>query len=130
MVYRGPIESLRGVYFFSDFVTGRLWSLRFDHSDSSQFDGNNFTELTDHTLANDPRFVPDVGSLDPISSFGEDAVGNLFITKLGSSTDPLPNTGEIFRLPEPAPLAHYAVVVLTLVGLRRRPLVASKKPTR
>jgi glucose/arabinose dehydrogenase len=119
VVYRGPITSLRGRYFFSDFVAGRLWSLRFDGSDSSQFDGTNFTELTDHTLTGDPRFAPDVGSLNPISSFGEDSYGNLYLTKLGSSIDdPPPNTGEIFRVPEPSSRARQLGAILTIAVLR------------
>jgi hypothetical protein len=130
VVYRGPLESLRGRYFFSDFITGRLWSLRFDLSDSSQFDGSNFSELTDHTLTGDPRFIPDVGSLDPISSFGEDAAGNLYMTKLGSSTDPLPDTGEIFRVPEPSSSTLYASAVLILAGLRAVRFNRHRKLTR
>jgi len=122
VVYRGPLASLQGRYFFSDFITGRLWSMRFDLSASSQFDGSNFTDLTDHTLMGDPRFVPDVGNLDPISSFGEDAAGNLYFTKLGSSVDPLPDTGEIFRVPEPTPRALYiaAGLVLAVIKVRSR----------
>ncbi len=130
VVYRGPIESLLGLYFFSDFVTGRLWSLRFDHSESSLFDGSNFTELTDHTLAGDPRFIPDIGSLDPISSFGEDAVGNLYLTKYGSSIFPLPDTGEIFRVPEPAPRTLHVAAVLAIAALRFRPFASRRKRMR
>jgi len=121
VVYRGPVASLRGTYFFGDHATGRLWSLRFDGSPSSEFDGSNFTDLTDHTLAADPRFTPDAGSFGPITSFGEDAAGNFYITKLGTpGDDPDTDTGEVFRVPEPNSEALALAAVVAAAALRRR----------
>ena len=42
-----------------------LWSLRYDGSSPSSFDGTDYVELTDHT--GDPAFTPDVGTLDRVS---------------------------------------------------------------
>jgi len=89
-VYRRPGGGLDGRYFFADFSTGRLWSLRYDGSAPIAFDGSNVFELTDHT--GDPAFTPDVGSFNSIASFGEDAVGNLYVLDLD---------GDVFYIPEP-----------------------------
>lgn len=76
-VYRGPIASIDGVYFFADFVTRQVWSFVFDGANRSLVD--NWTD----------QLTPPVGSVDQISSFGEDADGNLYILDLG---------GEVFKL--------------------------------
>ncbi len=78
-VYRGIIEALDGTYFFADFVSSKIWSLRFD--------GTTISEKSDRTL----ELKPDVGSIDRIASFGEDAMGNLYIIDLD---------GEIFQIQE------------------------------
>lgn len=91
-VYRGPIASLQGTYFFADYVTERIWSLDFDGSNPSTHDGTNFTNFTDRTAAFDPA----IGNIDNIASFGEDAAGNLYIVDLG---------GEIFRIIDDSPAA-------------------------
>jgi glucose/arabinose dehydrogenase len=104
-VYRGPVPELDGRYFFADFLTGRLWSLRYDGSHPSSFDGTNYTELTDHTGA--PGLVPDVGTIGSVSSFGEDPIGNLYVLDLGG--------GEVFFVPEPpAALLQLAGAAATL----------------
>jgi glucose/arabinose dehydrogenase len=90
-VYRGPASELDGRYFFGDYATGRLWSLVWDGSDPVSFDGTNYTGLTDH--GSDPLFAPDAGTIDNISSFGEDDAGNLYVLDL--------DDGEVFRVPEP-----------------------------
>ncbi len=78
-VYRGPIESLQGTYFFADYVTRKIWSF--------QRDGTGITQLTDWTA----KLRPQVGSIGGISSFGEDADGNLYLVDLD---------GEIYRIEE------------------------------
>jgi hypothetical protein len=76
-VYRGPVLAARGHYFFGDFISGGIWSLRAATGSAVQ--------LTDRT----GQLAPDVGSVDNIASFGEDALGNLYIIDFD---------GEIFRL--------------------------------
>jgi hypothetical protein len=92
-VYRGPIAAFRGRYVFADFSNARIWTLRWDGSDPAGFDGTNFTEFID--WGDSPQFVPDAGSLSQISSFGEDADGNLYIVSLG---------GDVFRMTAIPPL--------------------------
>jgi glucose/arabinose dehydrogenase len=108
-VYRGPIAALDGRYFFADFFTAELWSLLWDGSDPSGFDGTNYSDLTDHT--GDPAFTPDVGTIDSVASFGEDDEGNLYV---------LDHDGEVFRLPEPATPAALLVGIATILALPRR----------
>jgi glucose/arabinose dehydrogenase len=81
-VYRGPVGEIRGNYFFADYVSEQIWSMRYD--------GETVTDFTDWTT----EFTPDAGEIDNISSFGEDAVGNLYILDLG---------GEVFRVTGPVP---------------------------
>lgn len=76
-VYRGLIAELQGHYFFADYVSENIWSFRYD--------GANLTDFTNRTA----EFIPDVGTIGAISSFGEDACGNLYIVDLG---------GEVFKI--------------------------------
>jgi glucose/arabinose dehydrogenase len=82
-VYRGPIEALRGNYFFADFITANLWSIPVARVSlgttipSSQF-----------TLRR-TEFTPNAGTFTNISSFGVDQAGNLYIVDYD---------GEIFRV--------------------------------
>ena len=81
-VYRGPRASLHGVYFFADYITDQIWTFRYD--------GVNKTEFANRTS----EMVPPVGMIDDVSSFGQDALGNLYILDL--------NDGEVFKIvPEP-----------------------------
>jgi glucose/arabinose dehydrogenase len=84
-VYRGPILSLQGRYFFSDYATERIWSLVWDGSAPNAFDGTNYTDFVDHT----DTMIVDAGTVDEVASFGEDPAGNLFIVDLG---------GEVFQI--------------------------------
>ena len=65
--YRGPVEELTGKYFFADFTNGRIWSL--------VPTANGFTELTFWS----DQLTPDQGTVGNVSSFGEDANGNLYV---------------------------------------------------
>lgn len=84
-VYRGPVAEIQGHYFFADYVTERIWSLVWDGSDPSGFDGTNHTSFVDRTA----ELASDGAAIGEISSFGEDALGNLYVIDLG---------GEIFRI--------------------------------
>ncbi len=75
-VYRGETDGLNGHYFFADFTTGRLFTLRFD--------GSNWV-ATDRTS----QLVTDTGTIDLPASFGEDARGNLYVVDID---------GEVYRL--------------------------------
>jgi glucose/arabinose dehydrogenase len=78
-VYRGgAIPGLQGTYFFADYCSGQIWSFRYD--------GNNLTEFADRTSELDPGSGM---SIDQISSFGEDAAGELYIVDLD---------GEVYKI--------------------------------
>lgn len=99
-VYRGGLPDLQGKYFFADYVNQKIWSLTRN--------GSTFTDLTDWTA----DFQPDQGSINGISSFAEDASGNLFILDLD---------GEIFQIVKTNALAKAASVIprMTSQSLRR-----------
>jgi hypothetical protein len=114
-VYRGAVPELEGRYFFADYGTARLWSLRYDGSPPSSFDGANYVELTDHTGA--AEFTPDAGTIDLVSSFGEDSAWNLYVVDLGVT----PASGEVFFIPEPpGSLLQLAAIAATCALARRR----------
>jgi len=71
VVYRGSIPELRGLYFFADYCSDSIWSLRIA--------GGAVTQLTDRTAELAPG-----GGLDirAISAFGEDAGGEMYICDL------------------------------------------------
>ncbi len=74
-VYRGGIEDLRGVYFYSDYCSGWLRSFRFAGG-----------QATEHVQWD----VPNVGD---VTSFGEDGAGELYVL----------TESAVFRLDEAAP---------------------------
>ena len=75
-VYRGPIDELQGNYFFADYVTSQIWSLNYD--------GQEVTNFQNRTA----NISADEGLIGNISSFGEDAAGNLYVISLD---------GDVFR---------------------------------
>jgi glucose/arabinose dehydrogenase len=89
-VYRGPIAALEGQYFFGDYVRGRLFSLVFNGTTPAAFNGTNFTSRTDWTAA---TTTTTAGTIGNISSFGEDAAGNVYLVSYG---------GSVFRIGLPA----------------------------
>ena len=83
-VYRGiDVAPMDGHYFFADFGSSRIWSFRYD--------GVNVNDFTTRTSELPPSI--DGFSIGSISSFGEDANGELYIVDRASTT-----TGEIFKL--------------------------------
>ena len=74
--YRGPVSEIRGNYFFADFANGRIWSL--------VPTANGFSQLTFWS----DQLTPNLGSVNSVASFGEDANGNLYIVDFD---------GDIFR---------------------------------
>jgi len=70
-VYRGPVEALKGQYFFADFVTGHIWSIPLSRLVLGQtFPAAQFTVRS---------FTPDEGTIDNVASFGIDQSNNLYI---------------------------------------------------
>ncbi|GJM16711.1 MAG: hypothetical protein DHS20C13_20380 [Thermodesulfobacteriota bacterium] len=79
-VYRGSaIPSLDGTYFFADYCTGRIWSFKWN--------GSTMTEFQERTA----ELAPDTGAINNITSFGEDAAGEIYIVD---------QDGEIFKIIE------------------------------
>ena len=77
--YRGgALCSFQGVYFFADYCSSKIWSCTWN--------GSAIQNLTDRTS----ELAPGGGlSINSISSFGEDAAGELYICDLG---------GELFKI--------------------------------
>ena len=74
-VYRGPDPSLQGQYFFADETSNHIWMM----------------DPATHAVTNvDGLLTPDVGSASNPASFGEDAVGNLYLVAYGS--------GNVYRI--------------------------------
>lgn len=77
-VYRGSMAQIQGVYFFADYLSQQIWSFRYQDGLVTEF--QNRTE----------SLTPEMGTIGSISSFGEDADGNLYMTDLDG--------GEVFKL--------------------------------
>jgi hypothetical protein len=82
-VYRGSaVPQIYGAYFFADFCSNQIWSLRYD--------GETVSELTERTS----ELAPGGGlTLGSIAGFGEDGFGELYICDRGSGTN-----GEIYKI--------------------------------
>ena len=93
-VYRGEGEALQGQYFFADFIQNKVFTLRFNGSSWVA------TERTS-------QIIPDVGTVNSPSSFGEDARGNLYLVDFG---------GEIFKLTPMVASADQADILRGLGG--------------
>ena len=86
-VYRGcGIPDLRGTYFFADYCSAAIWSFRFPRSTVLDFQ-NRTIELTPLGAGQ---------SIGSITSFGEDAGGELYICDQG---------GEVFKIVPATPLS-------------------------
>ncbi len=72
-VYRGAIEALTGQYFFGDFVNGNIWSVPVRQLVQGQ------TVASSAFTLRRSAFTPVAGTINNISSFGEDQAGNLYI---------------------------------------------------
>lgn len=83
-VYRGcAIPTLDGTYFFADYVFTRLWSFTYE--------GKNNPTVTSRIAELSPS--SDGFSINQISSFGEDARGELYIVDQGSGF-----SGQVFKI--------------------------------
>jgi glucose/arabinose dehydrogenase len=105
-VYRGPVTELQGTYFFSDFVSGKVFSGQFDRNTApGTFNGANLANVQDRTLELE-SLVPGGANLQNVTAFGEDLAGNLYIVKFGNGFFPPNGQGEIFRIVPGAPLVR------------------------
>ncbi|HYC80943.1 MAG TPA: PQQ-dependent sugar dehydrogenase [Solirubrobacterales bacterium] len=82
-VYRGPVEALRGQYFFADFVRGNLWSIPIAQVRLGA------TLSSAAFILRNADFTPNTGRIENVSSFGLDQAGNLYIVDYD---------GQIFRV--------------------------------
>lgn len=82
-LYRGPLAEFRGRYIFSDTLSGNIWS--FDPADPA----GTVTRIN-------TQLAPNVGGISFIVSFGEDALGNVYICSFGN--------GSVFRITKPCVL--------------------------
>jgi glucose/arabinose dehydrogenase len=81
-VYRGKqIPGLQGTYVFGDYVAHKIFALTYDGTSAS-----NFQDITSQLFPTDAGNI----SLNSLSSFGEDANGELYITDVG--------TGDVFKI--------------------------------
>lgn len=77
-IYRGVQPDLRGIYFYSDYCSGRIWGLRSDGA------------------AWQTRVLLETGF--SVSTFGEDQAGEIYFARYGAGN------GEIYRLTGVRPL--------------------------
>ena len=85
-VYRGPVEALRGNYFFADFAIRNIWSIPVVRAVIGQ------TIPSSQFRLRNADFTPVAGTINNVSSFGLDQSGHLYIVDYD---------GEIYRV-EPA----------------------------
>jgi len=78
IVYRGPVVQLRGEYLFGDFVSNNIFSFNVDGIDSNPTVTLSAAEFQIRT----EEFEPDVGSIDGLTSFGEDDNGDVYLTDI------------------------------------------------
>lgn len=83
-VYRGcAIPDLQGTYFFADFCSPHIWSLRYENGQVTQL-MDRYSELE-----------PPQDSIQSVAAFGEDAYGEIYVCDLG---------GQVFKIvPAAAP---------------------------
>lgn len=83
VVYRGPVESLRGQYVFGDFIDGNLWSIPISRvSPGTTIPASQF-------ILRRADFTPNAGAINNPVAFGTDQAGNLYIVDFD---------GDIFRI--------------------------------
>ena len=105
-VYRGFALGVaaRGRYFFADFVSSRIWSIRLAVNGSTG--EATASDLQDHTAQ--------LGNIANPSSFGEDASGELYVVSYSgtihriASTDPPVTINHPKRRPAGVPIAGFA----------------------
>src|SRR5262245_8565464 len=101
-VYRGAVQALNGMYFFGDFVSGRIFSFRLVNGV--------VVDLTERTGAFGTPF-----GANQLTSFGEDGFGGLYVMGLN---------GNVYLIaagvPEPSTYALLSLGLLAVVAAARR----------
>jgi glucose/arabinose dehydrogenase len=82
-VYRGPILDLQGIYIFGDWSSHQVWGIRFDRDANGGLGGIVPGSLVDLSVAFNRQTAQGTGPLEGVTSFGEDADGNLYFLELG-----------------------------------------------
>lgn len=87
--YRGPDPDLQGNYYFADASDDNVWQM---------IPPNPVAPNTNVT--NIDALLSNLTNVDRIVSFGEDAVGNLYLVDMATGTNSAPNanSGEIYRI--------------------------------
>ena len=114
VVYRGPLESLRGEYLFADFVQPNRWSIQ-----TGVILQGTTIPSTRFQLRN-ADFTPTAGTIDNVVAFGTDASGNVYLVDFDGEIfviEPVPGAGGAFSaaslaapLPEPPAAPSNAVL--------------------
>ena len=102
VVYRGPLESLRGEYLFGDFVQPNLWSIQ-----TGVIQQGTTIPSSRFQLRN-ADFAPDAGVIDNVVAFGTDWANNVYIVDFDGEIfviEPVPGTGGVLSVSQPAPAA-------------------------
>lgn len=73
LVYRGPVEALRGNYFFADFIRPNIWSIPVARVALGQ------TIPSAQFRLRNADFTPLAGTITNVACFATDAAGNLYI---------------------------------------------------
>ena len=90
-VYRGcDIPDLQGTYFYADFIIQNIWTFKFRGS---------VQDFTERTSELSPSI--DGQTVNQISSFGEDARGEMYICDRGGAT-----SGQVFKIIPATPRAQ------------------------
>lgn len=89
-VYRGcAIPDLQGAYFFADLCTDEIWSLRYDAQN----------QLISELIERSGELQPADGlNVELITSFGTDALGELYICCRGQDGNVTNTPGEVYKI--------------------------------
>ena len=82
-VYRGNLELIKDHYVFADFVSNNVWAVPVDDL------GPDRTVFGSEFLRINGSLRPETGTVESISSFGEDNDSNLYIVSI---------LGDVFRI--------------------------------
>ncbi|MCG8408379.1 MAG: PQQ-dependent sugar dehydrogenase [Phycisphaerales bacterium] len=89
-VYRGcAIPELQGAYFFSDFCTDEIWSLRYDPQ----------SQMITEFIERHGELQPADGlNLELITSYGTDALGEMYLCCRGQDGNVTDTPGEVYKI--------------------------------